>query len=274
MEIIDFRVRPQTPYFYRNIWPDTIPAFQPYVKLFKATPGDDRLSHKPVEQSIEQMAGHGISRAVIFAGDADGNLEVSKICKQHPDTYVGLAGVDIRQGTSKGVEDLERAYTEYGLLGLSLSPFSAGIPPDDPRYYPLYALSERMGKVFQCHSAIHYNPAVRLDIADPTLLDRIAVHFPNLKIVMSHAGFGFGDLGVTVALRHPNMYMDFTGLHPRYLPERLLHMANSLLRKRVLFGTNYPCLQYDIVEEWRQFIQEPNQPLFFAENAKRVLGLK
>ena len=273
MEIIDFRVRPQTEFFYRKIYPDPIPAFEPYFRLFKVAQGDPRVSLKPVEKCIEEMASFDISRAVIFGGDTPGNRKVFDLCQQYPDTYVGLAGVSIDDGISPSLEALELAYSEYNLRGLSLSPFATGVAPDDRRYYPLYALSEKMGRVVQCHSAIHYNREVPLDIAHPTRLDQIAVDFPKLNIVMSHAGFGFGDVGLTVALRHENVYMDFSGLHPRYLPERLVGMANTLLARKVIFGTNFPCMPYDIALEWKEFIREKNQPLFFAENAKKVLGI-
>ena len=271
MEILDFRVRPQTDYFYRNIYPNTIPAYAPYIRLFDMSEEDGRLIKKPIEQSIDEMARQGITKGVIFAGEAEGNKEVFKVCSQYPDTYIGLAGINITQGVSKGVEDLEQALDEYGLKGLSLGPFATGIPATDPRYYPLYSLLERKGKVLQCHSAIHYNPDVSLDVADPQHLDRIAVDFPNLKIVMSHAGFGFGDVGTTVAIRHPNMYIDLSGLHPKYLPERLIGLSNTLLKKKVIFGTNYPCLNFEIVHAWKRVIREDNQPFFFAKNAKRVL---
>ncbi len=274
MEIIDFRVRPQTEFFYRKIYPNPIPAFEPYIRLFKATPGDDRLSFKPIEDSIEEMGAHGITRAVVFGGDEEGNKAVFEVCEKYPKTYIGLAGIDVTHGVSKGVEDLETAYRDYGLRGLSLSPFVTGIRPDDSRYYPLYALSEKMGRVLQCHSAIHYNPEVPLDIANPTCLDRIAVDFPRLKIVMSHGGYGFGDIGITVAVRHPNMYIDLSGIHPDYIPERMIAMANSLLRRKVIFGTNFPCMAYDSVHLWKKIIREENHDLFFARNAKKVLGIE
>ncbi len=271
MEIIDFRVRPQTEYFYRNIYPKAIPAFQPYVMLFK--PDDDRLRYKTIEDSIEQMKGEGINRAVIFGGDAEGNKEVYEVCKKYPDTYIGLAGIDISQGITKGVKDLEIAYNDYGLSGLSMGPFVTGIYPNDSRYYPLYALSERMGKVLQCHSAIHFNPTVPIDISNPAHLDELAVDFPGLRIVMSHAGYGFGDVGITVALRHPNMFIDLTGIYPKYIPDRLMKMTNTVLSSKAIFGTNFPCLSYDTVHEWKKYIREQNHTAFFAENAKRALGI-
>jgi predicted TIM-barrel fold metal-dependent hydrolase len=157
MEIIDFRVRPRTEFFLKDVVPKVIPAYEKYVEVFHMEP---RLTLTSLDESVAEMTAASITRGVIFSPNASGNQKVHEACSRFPDHYYGLAGIDITEGVTKGVADLERAYDELGLLGLSLSPFMTGIRPDDPRYYPLYALSDRQGKFVQIHSAVHFNPAV------------------------------------------------------------------------------------------------------------------
>lgn len=270
MPVIDFRVRPHTAYFFKNLVPTVIPAYQAYVKMFH---GEPRLRLKTLEESVVEMTSGEVTHGVIFSDSAEGNLEVRSACRQFPDRYYGLAGIDITKGVTKGMLDLDKAYQEYGLLGLSLSAFMTGIPADDPRYFPLYALSDKAGRMVQIHSAAHFNPAVPLEVADPRVIDRIAIHFPGLRIVMCHAGYGFGSIAMPVLMRHPNLFADFSGIHPKVLQRDMITAINGALREKAIFGTNYPCLTFDIVSEWRKVVIEDNHELFFHLNAKRALGI-
>ena len=271
MKIIDFRVRPRTAHFYRDLVPEVIAAFRMYVKMFHIEP---RLQIGPLAESVEEMTAGGVTRGVIFGSNAADNLEVQAACRSFPDNYYGLAGIDVTDGVTRGMKDLDRAYGELGLLGLSMSPFMTGIPATDPRNYPLYALSEEAGKVVQIHSAAHFNPAVPVEIARPEQIDRIAIDFPDLRIVMCHAGFGFGDIGLSIVLRHPNVFAEFSGLHPKSVSPALAGMLNGPLRDRSIFGTNYPCLTFDVVDKWRTVLRDENQVRFFQLNAERALGLR
>ena len=270
MTIIDFRVRPRTAYFFKDLVPDVIPAYRAYVKMFHIEP---RLRLVSMEESVAEMTSGEVTHGVIFSGSAEGNLKVRDACRKFPDQYIGLAGIDITRGVTRGMLDLEQAYEEYGLAGLSLSSFTTGIPADDPRYFPLYALSEKADKVVQIHCAVHFNPLLPLEISEPVHIDHIAVNFPGLRIVMCHAGFGFGDAGLAVVARHPNMFADFSGLHPKALPREMIQAINGPLKDKAIFGTNYPCLTFDIVSEWRKVVREENQSAFFLLNAQRALGI-
>ena len=271
LPVIDFRVRPRTEYFYRNLVPDVIPAFRAYVKMFHIEP---RLKVGPLEESVAEMTAGDVTHGVIFSGNAKGNLEVFEACRRFPDCYFGLAGIDITEGVTQGMLDLEKAYDELGLSGLGLSPFMTGIRADDPRYFPLYALSEKAGRMVQIHSAAHFNPAVPLEVAAPGPIDRLAIEFPKLRLVISHAGFGFGDLGLSIALRHRNVFADFSGLHPKNLPSGWLARINGPLRSKAIFGTNYPCLSFDVVDAWRAVLRPEVQDQFFYLNAVKALGVE
>ena len=105
-------------------------------------------------------------------------------------------------------------------------------------------------------------------------VDRLAIDFPGLNIIMSHGGLGFGDLGPTIAWRLPNVYIDYTTIHPRYLPAGLIGQLNSILKRKTIFGSGYPGMDYEIVEEWKKVIKPENQRLFFYENAAKLFGVE
>jgi predicted TIM-barrel fold metal-dependent hydrolase len=94
-----------------------------------------------------------------------------------------------------------------------------------------------------------------------------------MKLVMSHAGVGFGGLALAIAQRHPNVYLEFSAIKPRHLPAPFIKAINSYLRDRVLFGSDYPLIEFSIVEEWKKIVDEKNHDRFFHDNAAQLLGL-
>ena len=83
---------------------------------------------------------------------------------------------------------------------------------------------------------------------------------------------GRGAVGV---LHKPNVYIDLSGWSPKYFPPQLVHYANTLLKRKVLFGTDYPLIT---PERWIADFETPAfsdevRPLILKENAIRMLGL-
>lgn len=270
MEIIDFRTRPRTAYYYRQIHPKPIPEVELYFKVYHM---EGQMGLTSLEESVAEMQAAGISKGVVFSGDFEHCKQVYEDCKKFPDTLIPMTEIDISQGVLKSKRELEYAFKEYDFKGMTLSPFISGVYPTDSRLFPLYALCEEMGKPVHVHSSTHFNPKQPLDISDPMQIDRLAVHFPELNWVIGHAGMGFGLTGIVIAQRLPNVYIDFTGLRPRYLPKEMLHAINTFLAKKAIYGSNYPSLPHDIAEEWKEVVRENVQPYFFGKNASRILGL-
>lgn len=106
MEIIDFRLRPRTEFFFKDLVPKVIPAYEAYVELFHMEP---RLTLTSLAESVAEMTAASIAHGVIFSSRASGNQEVHDACCRFPDNYYGLAGIDITEGVTRGVEDLGRA---------------------------------------------------------------------------------------------------------------------------------------------------------------------
>jgi hypothetical protein len=79
-----------------------------------------------------------------------------------------------------------------------------------------------------------------------------------------------------VALHKPNVYIDLSGWSPKYFPEILVRHANTLLREKVLFGSDYPMLTPDRwLDDFAELpIKDEVRPLILKENAIRLLGLR
>jgi predicted TIM-barrel fold metal-dependent hydrolase len=106
-------------------------------------------------------------------------------------------------------------------------------------------------------------------------VDDVAVDFPDLKIVLAHPSFPWQDEALAVALHKPLVYIDLSGWSPKYFPPQLIQYANTLLKDKVLFGTDYPLITPDrwIADFARLDIREEVRPLIMKANACRLLSL-
>ena len=79
-----------------------------------------------------------------------------------------------------------------------------------------------------------------------------------------------------MALHKPNVHIDLSGWSPKYFPEILVRYANTLLRDKVLFGSDFPFITPDrwLADFAELPIKDENRPLILKENAIRLLGLR
>jgi uncharacterized protein len=271
MDVVDFRVRLRTEHMLGPWDPDDpAPHFSQYIDLYKMRP---RLTPLDMPDYVAEMRRGGVSRGVVCGGSIEDNdhlIEVRRTLKGD-DPFHYIAGVHPKYGVRRNLEELERC-REAGFLGANISPWIWGIPANASVLYPIYAYCESHGLVAIVHGSLHYNRFQSMWLGDPKYMDEIAIDFPSLKLVVSHAGNGFGVLGLAVAQKHPNMYLEFSALWPKYLPEATLQAVNSYLKDRCLFGTDYPLVEFGAaVEAWSAAVKPDVRELFFAANAERCL---
>jgi predicted TIM-barrel fold metal-dependent hydrolase len=106
-------------------------------------------------------------------------------------------------------------------------------------------------------------------------VDDVAVDFPDMDIILAHPSFPWQDEALSVATHKPRVYIDLSGWSPKYFPPQLVQYANSLLRDKVLFGSDFPVIT---PERWmKDFaaigIKDEVRPKIMKDNAARLLGL-
>ena len=74
----------------------------------------------------------------------------------------------------------------------------------------------------------------------------------------------------------PAFWVDLSGWSPKYFPKQLIQYANTLLKDRILFGSDYPLIT---PERWMKDFEvagfKPEvMPGILKDNAVRLLGLK
>jgi predicted TIM-barrel fold metal-dependent hydrolase len=227
--------------------------------------------------------------AVVFAVDAETvtgrravpNEEIAEVAAANADVLIPFASVDPNKGV-RGVDEAKRLIRDHDVRGFKFHPNIQAFYPNDRSVYPLYEVVAEAGLPALFHtghsgigSGLPGGGGIRLKYSNPMYVDDVAVDFPELKIVLAHPSFPWQDEAISVALHKEQVYIDLSGWSPKYFPEQLVRYANTLLRERVLFGSDYPLITPD---RWlADFEQAPFRdevrPLILKENAARLLGL-
>ncbi|HEX3779363.1 MAG TPA: amidohydrolase family protein [Pseudonocardiaceae bacterium] len=133
----------------------------------------------PVSSTIAAMDAGGVSYGLLSAwhgpsGWLIGNDAVAGFVAEYPHRLAGLASVDLHRPMA-AVRELRRAVRELGFVGLRVVPWLWGLPPDDRRYYPLYAECVELGVPFCTRSG---TPA-RCGHRRPVGRFRISIRWPS-----------------------------------------------------------------------------------------------
>ncbi|MEO9005863.1 MAG: amidohydrolase family protein [Candidatus Dormibacter sp.] len=209
------------------------------------------------------------------------NDSIAQAVREHPDVFLGFGSVDPLQDIAWCVEEVRRC-KELGLIGLKFQQAVQGFSPNEERFYPIYQVAADLGMVCLFHmgttgigAGAPGGMGLRLEYCRPILVDGVAADFPNLTIIGAHPGWPWTDELLAMAVHKGNVFIDLSGWAPKYFPPLLVQYARTVLKDKVLFGTDWPLIT---VERWEKEFKELGFPpdvveLVMLRNAVRVLSL-
>jgi predicted TIM-barrel fold metal-dependent hydrolase len=209
------------------------------------------------------------------------NEEVAELAAENSDVVIPFASIDPARGAA-GVRAARRLVTDHGVRGFKFHPNTQGFHPNDRMAYPLYEVIAEHGLIALFHTGqtgvgagTRGGGGIRLKYSNPMDVDDVAVDFPDMDIILAHPSFPWQDEALSVATHKPRVYIDLSGWSPKYFPPQLVQYANSLLRDKVLFGSDFPVIT---PERWmKDFaaigIKDEVRPKIMKDNAARLLGL-
>jgi len=240
-----------------------------------------------LEAMLAQMDSAGIRRAFLVAAKT-GRLGLSgsyhmppevvaEAVAQYPDRFSGLIGLDPYQGMA-GVRALEDAITNMGFIGTHMYPHWFELEPNQAKWYPFYAkcIELNVPVQMQVGQSLIYSKEQRCrSVGRPIYLDDIACDLPELKLIGTHVGIPWTDEMIAMAWKHENVYICTDAHSPKYWPKSLVKYINSYGQNKVIFGTDFPVLQFKrTVEEIDDFGLKPEvRRKFMRDNAIRLYGL-
>lgn len=266
---------------HRSLDDELMAASEKYFKSGEErTPGIDAIADY---YRARNMA------AVVFtvdAGAASGHTpnsveEIAEGAARHNDVLIPFGSVDPWQG-KVAVRRVHRLVEEFGVRGFKFHPSMQGFEPNDRRFYPIYEAITEAGVPALFHTGqtgigagLPGGHGIKLRYSDPMLLDDVAADFPDLTVIMAHPAVPWVDAQISIATHKSNVYIDLSGWAPKYFPPQLVRAANSMLKRKVLFGSDFPVLTPD---RWMKDFAELDlkdqvRPLVMKTNALAALGL-
>jgi uncharacterized protein len=209
------------------------------------------------------------------------NFEIAELAAEHADVLIPFASIDPHRGRA-GVTQVKRLATEFGVRGVKFHPGAQAFYPNDRMAYPLYDVMQEHQLIGLFHTGqtgvgagTPGGGGIRLKYMNPLYLDDVAVDFPDLDIIAAHPSFPFQDIALSIATHKPRFYIDLSGWSPKYFPPQLVQYAGSLLRNKVLFGTDFPVITPERwISDFENLAIKPEvRPLIMKENAARLLRL-
>lgn len=242
---------------------------------------------QPLETFTLELDVSGLERAVILPVDATtakgsvlfSNEQIARLC-QMSDRFVGFASVDPRQ--SDAAERLEVDVRRWGLRGLKLNPSMQEFDVTDREVaYPVYEAAQSLGIPVLVHCGMTWAP--QSASTHPMGLERVALDFPDLNLVIAHFGWPWVQETAMLLLKYDNLFADTSCLYHdapweffrhTFLGRLPLTLLERSLRHKVLFGSDYPRVEIkNMVRAVMELgLTDGALDMIFNKNAQYLLG--
>ena len=187
------------------------------------------------------------------------------------------------------LDDLRRLHAQGRLtvIGEIMAQYE-GVPFDDPRMEPLWALAEELDVPL----AVHVGPGepgqpysgggYRVALGDPLSLEPVLVRHPRLRVSVMHAGYPLADRMRALLFSYPHVYVDIGGIvytEPTPVFHAFLReLVEAGYGDRIMFGSDQ-MIWPNVIEaavrviEEAPFLDEAQKRDIFYNNAARFLRL-
>lgn len=147
-----------------------------------------------------------------------------------------IAGLSVYPGHDHAIDQL-RAHAATGARVLKLHPTVQQFYPDDPTLFPIYEEAQALGLVVFFHGGrAGIEPDDRLRYAMPRHYEAVLRNFPDLAIVLGHAGARDARAMLAMTRPHANAWLGIHGQSLRML-DTIIEASGG---ERLLFGTDWP----------------------------------
>jgi len=253
---------------------------RPWMQTLLRWTGRSESALETVETTLRAMDEGNVDIALLSAwhgpeGCLISNEETAQMVAAAPTRFRGLASVDLER-PMEAVREIRRWVDRRAFVGVRVVPWLWNLPPNDRRYYPVYAACIDAG-VPLCTQIGHTGPLRRSEVGRliPYLED-VMLEFPELVVVGGHVGFPWIDELITMTVKFPNFHVDTSAYVLHRLPPDFVDWMKGVGASRVMFGTNWPMLSPAkcLAGLPRLELSSDKQAAFLRGNALRVFGLQ
>lgn len=246
----------------------------------------------PQEEYLKIMDDLRIEKMVILGKDygklgdqLQSNLpdeEVAAFVRNYPDRFIGFTAAHPDRAEKENLERIKRAVNDLGLKGIKLNPH-AGFYPNDERLYPVYEMAMELGIPVMFHSGVKSpTEGTRVKYCQPIYLDDVAVDFPDMTLIIAHAGYPWVEETIQVGLYAENVLVDISTLNQiegalgyEVVLPTLRKLTSSLGAQRVLFGSDFTYNLEEMMQAIKSadFLSESDKEKILGGNARKLLKI-
>ena len=277
--------------FHTHIWPVDYMT-ETMTNYFKSRNlWDESVSALTSEYLLKIMDKNKISTSVILGvavrpdmqnDDLDKiNLYVYKEVNNNLKRLVGfftLNPFDIKNSQ----KIISRSVEKFNLSGLKLHPSIQKFFPNDKKLFPLYKIMQGYDLPVMFHTGSVGIIPFHDKFSNPIYIDEVACNFPELKIILGHAGKIWHDETAMLMRKHKNLYAEisanigrnkeFSSLPLAWLLYKIKVWAGSF--DRVLFGSDYPFYfqseTIECVNKAAEYLNKENKDFITGEDLEKI----
>jgi hypothetical protein len=238
------------------------------------------MSHAQIIAMLDEA---GVAHACIGnAGRRASNEDVAKLAAEYPDRLIPWFRIWGDEGDA-GIAKLEHGVRELGCRGFEISSYREQRYINDPAYFPFLAKCVELDIPVRITVGVHLLSDRTYDFAHPRFLDELAIAFPTLRIVAGLGGWPWVQDLMAIAMRHPNLYVDFACRRVKQLMaagagyEALIYYGTRVLQDRIIFGSGWGTSMtplHQLVRETDDLpLSESVRRKWMHDNAARLLKL-
>lgn len=281
MSVIDMRFRPPTPEFKKQ---------HKELEAYLAAHFPHSPSSHPVwlaqnlEDCVREMQqldyiGVVITRSI--PATTVPNDHAKELADKYPGRFLPVGGVDASPSNRRAAQDeIDRIAKVLKFKGVAIDPGFLEPPllADDRRLYPIYAQCDDL----RLFVGLQIGPIAGPTIAfsSPVPVERVAMDFPNLQIVLMHGAYPYIEDTLAIMARYKNVWCSPDGwLIIGHGWEHYMRMVKlPVYTNRMLYGSALPYgLGVKGTLEWYQknWSLEPEiANRYFYKNAAELFGLE
>lgn len=247
----------------------------------------NNVDWKP-EQLITSMDEAGIDISLIISFHLTNSPidHIIQLTKSQP-RFRAIGNVEFANISDEQIEKIIHHLEKKEIMGVKLYPGYEDYLPSDRRLAKLISFCEKNNHPIVVHTGVMM-VGLRgyVEQVNPIHIDRIANDFPNLKIVMAHAGNPWLTDTIAVMWRNKNVYTDISGFFEEFRPIST-HEAELFVKRmnqfrdmlgsfdRVIFGTDWPLYsQKEYIDVVRKIeLTDLEKEKVFWKNANEVYNL-
>jgi predicted TIM-barrel fold metal-dependent hydrolase len=277
--IFDMRLRPP----YGSWLNNRIYTYTGYYPSHQGYPRPRSALDKSIDLLIQEMDESGITCGLIPGrssnvwGDVD-NQDIVELSRKYPGRFYGLWGLNAGK-PKRSAREITTAIQQPGIVGVALEPTldtGGPIKIDDATLNPIYEAAQSARVPLSISISGMMGPD--LSYADPIAIQRVAVRFPDLKIIVSHGAWPWARELVAIAYFCLNVYVSPDQyLNTPNMPgsEAFIQAANVYLGSRLMWGSSYPSrpLRESVEDFKKTAIPAETQQKILYDNAAELFGV-